>query len=287
MALDKAVLDSQHSFFEQHPFPGLDFSDLKSPQQFIYTLEKNFLYKAIKKLLKPGQRLMDAGCGTGEFTTYLSLFSGAEVVGVDYSANTVQWANGVKERFSNHSKVSFVAADIFQLLPKDLGQFDFVLAMGLFPSIPNEKLAMKSLTGLVNPGGVVIFGFFDPVARAYIRLKRFLIQRVSRRFGSQKAICRDVLLRHVNDENEIIWHLNQLTEEFLNYHSPLRANSMMREAGLTVTDCYPRFKIKGEILPDALNIHEPYRFPTLQIFRQLNWLKSKTDGYFVLVGKKD
>ena len=284
--MDKAVLDSQHSFFDRHPFPGLDFSHLKNVQQFIYTLEKNDLYRAIKKLLQPNKNLLDVGCGTGEFTTYLSIFNRVEVIGLDYSAETIQWANGVKENFGFDSNLSFLKADIFQISTNELGRFDYALAMGLFPSIPNESTAMQKIVDFVKPGGVVVFGFFDPIGRAYTRLKRWLLQSISSRFPDQEAICNNVLLTHLKDKNEVIWHLNQLTEEFLNYHSPMQARSMMQRCGLTITDCCPKLKSIGTSIPDELNIRDTYKFPFLQFFGRLSWLKPTINGYYVLVGRK-
>ncbi len=280
------ILDSQHDFFSAHPFPGLDLQQLSSIQQFVYTLEKNELYRKIKKTLKSGNRLLDAACGTGEFTTYLSINSGAVVVGMDFSANTVKWANGVKERFGVGCELSFIEEDVFKCTPEKYGYFDHILAMGLFTSIPDEEKGMRQLCTILEPGGLVVFGFFDPVGRAYMRLKRWMLHSISSQFQDQDAICKKVLLEHIIEKNEIIWNINQLTENVLNYHKPSAAIAMMERCGLAVTDCFPKLKLFGNILPDELSAESSYKQPLLQFPGQLNWVKSGTEGYYVLVGKK-
>lgn len=280
------ILKKQSCFFDNHPFPGLKLDHIKTAQQFIYMLEKNELYRAIKRLVKSGDHVLDAGCGTGEFTTYLSMNSGAEVIGIDYSERTIEWANAVKEKINPNGNLFFKKADIFKLTSEDYGFFDFMLAMGLFPSIPNELTGMKKLAKVLRPGGIAIFGFFDPVGRAYIRFKRFLLQCITKNYQEQTQICKNIILKHINDINEIIWHINQLTEEFLNYHSPKEAALMMEKCGIEITDCFPRVKTFGSVIPIELNINGFYRIPLLQVLGQLNWLRSHTDGYYVLAGRK-
>ena len=284
--MDNKILESQRDFFDQHPFPGLNLDHIKTKQNFIYTVEKNELYRAISALLTSNKRLLDVGCGTGEFTTYLSLVSSAEVLGIDYSQASVLWAKKVKDAFGGNI-LAFKEADVFELLPADFGFFDYVLAMGLFPSIPNELVGMKRIANIVKPGGVVIFGFFDPVGRIYTRFKRHLLHSITAGFKEQKAICEDIFFKDIKDQNEVIWHVNQLTEEFLNYHSPKSATLLMESCGITVTDCYPMLKSFGNILQDKLNTSGEYKYPSIEILGQLNWLRQKTDGYYVLVGRKE
>ena len=280
------VSENQNRFFNEHPFPGLDLTHLISSQQFVYYVEKNSLYRAIKKIIKPGSKVLDAGCGTGEFTTYLAVDNSIEVFGIDYSLKTVEWANKVKARFWNEDNLSFFSKDIFGLSLSDYGKFDCILAMGLFPSIPNEQEGMRKLLSVLGSGGIVIFGFFDPIGRAYIRLLRKLIQSITNNFNSQEIICKSTLIKHLNNKNEEKWHINQLTEEYLNYHSPRMAVDMIEKCHISILDIYPKLKIFGDIFEGHLKINSLYSIPIHHLLCRIYWLLSNTDGYYVVIGMK-
>ncbi|MEO5335350.1 MAG: class I SAM-dependent methyltransferase [Magnetospirillum sp. WYHS-4] len=283
---DSDVHLSQREFFDKHPFPGLHLPEDVTRAQFINILEKNHLYRCIRGLLFPGCRLLDAGCGTGEFTAYLSMGTDAEVIGIDYSQATIAWARNLATKVPGLGRVDFREADVFALSNEYRGNFDVVLAMGLFPSIPREQEGLRNLVDTLKPGGIAIFGFFDPVGRAYLRLKRWLLQASARCFADQEAIVRKAMMAHVKDENLVRWQINQLTEEFLNFHSPRRAWSMMAEAGLSVTDCFPSCQALGGIYPEALEVKEAMAKPFPTLGGQMRWLMEGTDGYFVLAGRK-
>lgn len=287
VSLPIANTEVPKSYFDKHPFPGLSLGHITTIHEYIFMLEKNLLYRAIKSLVKSGDRLLDTGCGTGEFTTYLAIHSGAEVIGLDCSEETLEWAKGVKRRIYDKPELSFCHGDVFKVKPSDHGMFDIILAMGLFTSIPDEHTALRNLVKVLKPGGMVVFGFFDPVARVVMRVERMLLHTLYSDFAKREPICRKFLLKHLSNTNELIWHINQLTEEFLKYHSPRVAISMMEECGLTITDCYPRLKAFGEVIPEKLNVDGAYKVPAVQLFGQLNWLRSGTDGYYVLIARKE
>ena len=69
-------------------------------------------------------RILDAGCGTGQLTTEL-VKRGASVVATDISNSLIQIAkNRIPKDY--HRKINFHVGD---LCNKDLGQFDYVIAM--------------------------------------------------------------------------------------------------------------------------------------------------------------
>lgn len=275
------------TYFDKHPFPGLSLGRITTIHEFIFMIEKNLLYRSLKKLVKSGTRVLDTGCGTGEFTTYMAINSGAEVVGLDCSKETLEWARGVKLKIYDKPELSFRHGDVFKVTPSDHGMFDIILAMGLFTSIPNELAAMQNLVKVLKPGGMAVFGFFDPIARVVMRIERLLLHSLSSDFAKREPICRKVLLKQLSDNNELIWHINQLTEEFLEYHSPKVAASMMEKCGLAIRDCFPRLKALGDVIPERINVEGVYNMPAIQLFGQLNWLRSGTDGYYVLIACKE
>jgi ubiquinone/menaquinone biosynthesis C-methylase UbiE len=78
---------------------------------------------SVRALLPPlaGQRILDAGCGAGRATEWLTQ-QGAAPVGIDASAQMVRRA---RERFPGNS---FVLANLAKPLPLEDASFDLVVA---------------------------------------------------------------------------------------------------------------------------------------------------------------
>ncbi len=284
--ISEDISKNQNEFFDRHPFPGMVLDDGIDPAHFAYTLEKNHTYRLIKKLLKPTDRLVDVGCGTGEFTNYLALYSGARVVGLDYSQPTLDWAKRIQNQLEIKN-AEFDLQDIFAPSDEYSGSFDIALAMGLFPSIPDQQVAMNNIVKMLKIGGTAIFGYFDPVGRLSVRMKRRLLQMISSDFSNQEKICRDVICRHMDNESEIKWIVNQLTEEFLVYHSPKKAIEMMHKSGLVVTDSFPSLSVFGGLDKSQLQTTDPLDAKLYKQFPiQMGWLFAGLSGYYVVVGRR-
>jgi magnesium-protoporphyrin O-methyltransferase len=87
-----------------------------------------------------GARILDAGCGTGQLTAEL-VERGASVVATDISQSLIKIA---KERISDrhHNKINFCVGD---LCSKDLGKFDYVVAMDSL-----IYYSLEDLTGILT-----------------------------------------------------------------------------------------------------------------------------------------
>lgn len=85
--------------------------------------------------LPPGQRLLEACCGTGGLARRLAN-SGRDVVGVDLSPRNIDYARRKNDGTSG-GKLRFDVADVSQLVPPDEGPYDLatvVLALHEMPS---------------------------------------------------------------------------------------------------------------------------------------------------------
>lgn len=274
------ILADQHDYFSEHPFPGLPFDGV-GVSEFMFTLEKNELYRAIAALVRPGFRVFDAACGTGEFTSYLALATEGEVLGFDYSQKTIDWAENLRSQLGSPDNLSFHHKDIFSLQESDFGLADVVLAMGLWTSIPSEQQAMKKLVHVLKPGGIAVFGFFDPVGRTFMCMKRGITQAAATSFEDRVSLVDATLLFDIDNPNERKWHINQLNENVLNYHTPSEGVAMMNACSLTVTDSFPQMGVLGSTIQKSINIQTPYRLPAST---WIGRLRSGADGYFVLIG---
>lgn len=95
--------------------------------------------------LRPG-RLLDAGCGRGEFAERL-LAAGVDVVALDQSERMVELtrARGVDARVGD-----------VQALPFDDGEFDVAVANFMLYHVPAVDLALGELARVLRPGGRLV-----------------------------------------------------------------------------------------------------------------------------------
>ena len=95
-----------------------------------------------------GCRLLDAGCGTGTFSIEAAR-RGADVVAIDLSQTLVSLAEKNYQDFSGPGSLEFRIGDF---LSKDLGEFDYVIAMDSLIHYQTEDIVntLASLSGRTN-----------------------------------------------------------------------------------------------------------------------------------------
>ncbi len=121
---------------------------------------------------RPGERVLDAGCGTGNFALKLAR-RGCRVTGVDISP-------GMLARAREHARaaglqIRLVRADI-RRLPLPDACYDTVYSMTAVEFIPELDVAHAELMRVLRPGGRLLIGTISregPWGRAYAaRAKR-------------------------------------------------------------------------------------------------------------------
>lgn len=126
---------------------------------------KNFFSKG--NYLKPKQKILDAGCGSGAITKALIEIAGREHInGIDfYGFDLTPAILGSFIRWSekSHKKIKLLKADVLSLqteLPSDWDSFDLIVSAGMLEYVPKSSLgeALTNLGRLLKPNGkIVIF----------------------------------------------------------------------------------------------------------------------------------
>ncbi|MGH8428050.1 MAG: class I SAM-dependent methyltransferase [Gammaproteobacteria bacterium] len=99
--------------------------------------------------------ILDAGCGTGEFTSRLAaMLTGAQVLGIEILPEHVAYAQ--QRHASLVPRLTFREGDAFALdLPDD--RFDFVACRHMLQSIPHPDRVIAELIRVTRPGGRLYF----------------------------------------------------------------------------------------------------------------------------------
>jgi len=124
----------------------------------VKTVELDLVLKLLKP--RPGEQILDAGCGSGLFTAPL-LERGSRVTGLDLSLPMLQRAR------TRMSSQSFLTADM-SALPFTDGTFDKVVSITALEFIENGKQALTELFRVTRPGHVARRGLRMRGARSLV-----------------------------------------------------------------------------------------------------------------------
>ncbi|MGW3138294.1 class I SAM-dependent methyltransferase [Streptomyces sp. NPDC001139] len=117
--------------------------------------------------LREGDRVLDAGCGTGRALTPLRAAVGATgvVVGVDLTPAMLQAAVRAGRDRDGRLLLADVAA-----LPLRSESLDAVFAAGLIAHLPRPAENLRELARVVRPGGTV--ALFHPIGRVALAARQ-------------------------------------------------------------------------------------------------------------------
>jgi SAM-dependent methyltransferase len=130
--MDDRTIDEMSSFEDRH----------------WWFVGKRLLVAALlgNRLDRPGQRILDVGCGTGGVLA--SLASRAETVGVDRSVQALRHSRG--------RGVASVACADMDRLPFGPGRFDLVLMLDVLEHFDDDVAVLNGVRPLLRPGGALL-----------------------------------------------------------------------------------------------------------------------------------
>jgi len=107
--------------------------------------------------LKPGERVLDVGCGTGNYTIELAR-QGADVIGIDNSEDMLAWAR--QKVKGERLKVDFQVADAAHL-PFSNSSLDIVISNGLLCFLKEPERALIEMHRVLKPRGRLVVGVLN------------------------------------------------------------------------------------------------------------------------------
>ncbi len=126
---------------------------------------------------KPGEQILDAGCGTGRHLGSMIL-AGSNPVGVDFSRGMLSVAR------RNYPEVPLVLADLQRPLPFGSERFDAVLCALIGEHLDKLPLALREMYRVLKTDGRLVFSVYHPEMAAAGKEAHFERHGVEYRLGA-------------------------------------------------------------------------------------------------------
>jgi SAM-dependent methyltransferase len=133
---------------------------------------------------RPGELILDAGCGTGRHLGPL-LRARSNPVGVDFSRGMLRIAR------RNYPEVPLALADLQRPLPFETGRFDAVLCALIGEHLDELALALREIHRVLIADGRLVFSVYHPEMAAAGKEANFERAGVEYRLGAHRYTIED------------------------------------------------------------------------------------------------
>jgi SAM-dependent methyltransferase len=184
--LTDARTDVVRRFYDAAPFPGYPPHDTRSA--FLARAGQNRFAQLLDRSISGDARIVEVGCGTGQMALFLAR-ADRIVIGVDVSREALLLATCAARRYGITS-AQFVETDLHcpGLIPES---FDVVYSAGVLHHTAHPASAFASIAELARPGGIVVVGVYNALARVPLRLRRAVARLTRFRVVPFDPVLRD------------------------------------------------------------------------------------------------
>ncbi len=121
--------------------------------------EEDWMARFIFRELPIAGRVLDIGCGSGEFYRRLPVAFTGEYTGVDLSAGMLDL---FRKQLAGCEQINLIHGDIENAALVS-SHFDFVMAIGVLPYVARARKPtyLGAVNRLLKPGGHLVFDFFN------------------------------------------------------------------------------------------------------------------------------
>lgn len=276
-----ARTEAVRAFYSEAPFPSYP------PNDTLAWLRARADRAELPRLLDaaiPGDaRVLDLGCGTGQMSLYLA---GADrlVIGADLTRASLALAASAADRYGARGAL-FVETDL-RAPGLRAGAFDVVHCSGVLHHTPDPRASFAALARLVRPGGVIVLGLYNAVARLPHRARRALARLTGLRFVPFDPVLRD---RDAEPGRHRAWLRDQYLHPEEHRHTLGEVRRWFAEEGIAWVRAYPPALIGESPLEGcALFTAEEDGWPLEDWLAQLGWAATLggEGGLFLAIGQR-
>lgn len=270
--------DAVRRFYHRAPFPGYPPRD--SLQALRARAERSPLPRLIDRAIAGDARIVEVGCGTGQMCLYLARAERV-VLGADLTRASLALGAEAARRFGLHG-VQFVETDL-QRPGLKAGAFDVVYSSGVLHHTPNPRASFARLAQLARPGGTIVLGVYNALARLPTKLRR-----LTARLSGFRVIPFDPVLRGRDEEpaRRDAWLRDQYQHPEEHSHTLAEVQGWFAENGVEFLRAYPSAVFGDD--PEELFTHAPDNWRPEGWLAQVGWVWTlgHDGGLFFTIGRR-
>jgi SAM-dependent methyltransferase len=204
-----------------------------------------------------------------------------QVVGADMTRPSLLLGAAAARRFGL-DQVQFVQTDL-RRPGLAAGGFDVVYCSGVLHHTPDPRASFAGVVELARPGGLVVLGLYNAVARIPLRLRRLVARATGYRLIPFDPVLKD---RQSEPERREAWLRDQYMHPEEHLHTLGEVRGWFAERGVSFIRAYPSALIgeePGDLLEPAGDLWAPEAW-----LKQMSWMGSlgHEGGLFVTVGRR-
>ncbi len=245
------------AMYERHPFPAYTDKFRKAAEE----MDLKMRLLGVSETEYTGKRVLDCGCGTGEFTCWYASRSN-QVTAIDLSAPSIEQARKYAARYGLDQNITFLKRSILEPdLPED--SFDLVYSFGVLHHTPDPVRGFQNMVRLCKPGGVVVVSVYNRYARLLLREKQRLLRWISgddieKRYRWGKRLfpitARKLLLR-AHDESEAVLY-DQFSMPHESLHTVGEILGWLDREGLEYLGAFGPLRVRDHLYAACLPEYE-------------------------------
>ena len=277
LPLDDAT-ETVRRFYEEAPFPG--YPPRESLQSLRARAERNDFARLLDRAIPGNARIVDVGCGTGQMCLYLAS-ADRMVVGADLAHASLALGAAAAARFGLE-RVQFVEADLLQPALRR-AVFDVVYSSGVVHHTRDPRAAFARLVPLARPGGVIVLGVYNAIARIPTRLRGLSARMSGYRLVPFDPILRD---RSHDPERREAWLRDQYRHPEEHRHSIAEVQRWFAECGVEYLRTYPSAVFDDS--PEDLFTPAADNWALENWLTQIAWMRTlgREGGLFFTIGRR-
>lgn len=275
------VTESIREFYEETPFP--DYEDFDSAATLARKAREGRFAMLLDDQIPQGARILEAGCGTGQLTNFLSM-ANRTVFGADLCLNSLRLGQRFK-RENDLARARFVQMNLFRPCFRE-SAFDLVVSNGVLHHTSDPFLGVQTLSRLVRPGGYLLVGLYHRWGRLLTDLRRRIFRLSGDRFAFLDPNLR---ARGFTGPRRRAWFMDQYKNPHESKHTIAETVGWLDAIGFDFVRSVPSLHAFAP-LGDRERLFEP-EAPAGGLERRVAELGmipggSREGGFFVVIGRR-
>tara|TARA_Y100000816_G_C26102860_1_gene585025 strand:- start:1947 stop:2927 length:981 start_codon:yes stop_codon:yes gene_type:complete len=268
----------QSEFYNDVKFPNYDnIEDLGS---LIDKASKSVFAKKLDEEIPIGNKILEAGCGTGQMSLFLSRFN-REIYGIDLSKGSLIEAEKFRKK-NNINNVYLQRMNIFNLCFKK-NFFDIVISNGVLHHTHNPFLAFSNLVSVLKKNGLIIIGLYHKYGRFVTKIRQKLIH-----FFGDIMMFTDPRFKknYISDKKKYAWFLDQYKNPSETVHTYAEILKWFEKENIEFISSIPFDFNLFEPIFKKKEAQSGLKLKIKEMSKIFSLSQIKEGGFFIMIGKK-